>query len=177
MTLEESQDEEESKTERFHEKNLNKYDISADLAEYTSKYRLEKVNTRKRKLYSFFFYHPVPNNKQEMNKLGSFMLDILKGKDKDVLLKNILQKLTRRRRDVYRFLGRIWSYLKEINISPINAVKLRMLTPMHTVKLWMLILVPAVKLKYLWAISICNVVMILQEKLKERLILPSFSTR
>ena len=112
-----------------------------------------------------------------MNKLGSFMLDILKGKDKDVLLKNILQKLTRRRRDVYRFLGRIWSYLKEINISPINAVKLRMLTPMHTVKLWMLILVPAVKLKYLWAISICNVVMILQEKLKERLILPSFSTR
>ena len=52
------------------------------------------------KLQSIFFYHPVPNNKQETNKLGSFMLDILKGKDKDVLLKNILQKLTRRRRDV-----------------------------------------------------------------------------
>ena len=45
------------------------------------------------------------------------MLDILKEKNKNVLIESIVEKLTQRRRDLYRPLARIWSYLKGINTS------------------------------------------------------------
>lgn len=45
------------------------------------------------------------------------MLDILKDKDKDLLIESILEKLTQRRRDVYGPSARMWSYLEGINSS------------------------------------------------------------
>ena len=111
-----SRDEILAKTERFHvvaQEDINKYDLPAELAEYANEY-CSKFMPEKEIKESLLYDHPVFNSIQGINQLDSFMRDILKDKDKELLIKSILEKVHQRTRYAYGPLAGMWSYLEEI---------------------------------------------------------------
>ena len=108
------------KTERFHvvaQEGINKYDLaSAELAEYANEY-CNKFISEKEIKEPILYDHLVPNNIQGINRLDSFMRDILKYKAKESLIESICEKVRQKTRDVYGPVSRMRSYLEEINSS------------------------------------------------------------
>ena len=63
------------------------------------------------------FEHAVRKNIQGINRLDSFLRDIIKDKWKELLVEIILVKVHAKAKDVYGPLARIGSYLEGINSS------------------------------------------------------------
>ena len=63
------------------------------------------------------FEHAVPKNIQGINRLDSFLQDIIKDKSKELLIEIILVKVHAKAKDVYGPLARVGSYVEGINSS------------------------------------------------------------